>query len=100
MGNGIDPVLFVLLAIVIFTFAYSYTTYFKNILRGNDISYGIYIYHIPVINILIYYGYISNFSYLVIAILVTILIAIFSWRIVEKNSLLFKKHPLNPLNSN
>lgn len=99
IGNGINPVLFFLLAILIFSFAYSYSALSSNIFKGNDISYGVYIYHIPVVNLLIYYGYITNASYVFVAIVVITLIAIASWLLIEKPSMKLKKHPLNPLES-
>ena len=93
MGNGINPMLYFLLAVLIFSFAYSYPTLSKKTLGGNDISYGVYIYHIPVVNLLIYYGYASNISYVIIAIAITIIIATTSWMLIEKTSMKFKKHP-------
>ena len=99
MGNGINPVLFVLLASLLFSFAYSCPALSNNILKGNDISYGVYIYHIPVVNLLMYYGYVSNISYVFMAITITILLAIIFWLLIEKNSMKFKKHPLNPIKS-
>ncbi len=97
MGNGINPILYVFLAIVVFSFAYSFPSFSKSLLKGNDISYGVYIYHIPIINILIYYGYMSNIYYVFLTIAATIIMAIFSWIVIEKRSIKFKKHPLNPL---
>jgi len=99
MGNGINTILYLFLAIVIFSFAYSYTTLSDNVLRGNDISYGIYIYHIPVVNLFMYYGYVSNLIFVFSVLSLTILMAWLSWIIIEKNSIKLKRHPLNPLNS-
>jgi len=97
-GNGIHPVLYLLLATSVFSFAYSFPTLSKNSLRGNDISYGVYIYHVPIINIFLYYGYVSHVSYFILAMIGTILMAALSWFFVEKRFMKFKKHPLNPLN--
>lgn len=99
MGNGINPLLYLLLAASMFSFAYSLPDLSSQILNGNDISYGVYIYHAPVINLFMYYGYVADSFYALSAIGLTFIIAILSWFIVEKNSMKLKKHPLNPLNS-
>ncbi len=84
MGNGINPILYIILAILVFSCAYSLPMLSQNLLKKNDISYGVYIYHIPVVNILIHYGYTTKISYVVVAIIVTILLAGLSWVIFEK----------------
>jgi peptidoglycan/LPS O-acetylase OafA/YrhL len=94
MRNEINPIHFFALSLVIFSAAYSYPKLGKNILRGNDISYGVYIYHIPVINLFMYYGYISNSHYILLVLLFTIILATLSWLIIEKNSLKFKKYSI------
>jgi peptidoglycan/LPS O-acetylase OafA/YrhL len=99
MGNGINPILYIALAILVFSFAYSFPMLSQTLLKRNDISYGVYIYHIPVVNILIYYGYTAKVSYVVLAIIFTILLAGLSWVVFEKTSMKLKKHPLNPLNT-
>ncbi len=99
LGNGISPVLYLFLAAAIFSFAYSSPALSQKLLRRNDISYGVYIYHLPVINILIYYGYTAKASYAIIAITITIILAGISWTVFERNSMKLKKHPLNPLNT-
>jgi len=98
-GNESIPLLYLFLAIQVFSFAYSYPSFSRNILGGNDISYGVYIYHMPIVNVFVYYGYTSDPTYVLLAIMATILMAIISWKIVEKRSMKLKKHPLNPLNS-
>jgi len=97
LGNGINPVLYILLAVLLFSFAYSFPLLSQKLLKRNDISYGVYIYHIPVVNLLIYYGYTGKTLYLFIAIIVTIFLAGLSWIIIEKNSMKLKKHPMKPL---
>jgi len=98
IGNNIGPLLYLILACFIFSCAYTYPQLSVKILKGNDISYGVYIYHMPIINLLIYYNFTSSINCMFIAVLTTILCAILSWIIVEKPSLALKKHPLNPLN--
>lgn len=97
LGNSINPILYLLLTILIFSFAYSFPTLSNRLLRKNDVSYGVYIYHIPVINLFIYYGYISSTSILCLALFLTIIIAFISWIFIEKSAIKLKKHPFNPL---
>lgn len=98
LGNNINPLIYVLLIAVAFSFAYSFTDLSKKILNGNDISYGAYIYHMPVVNFMLYLGYSEDIKYAFYAFIITVALAIASWVFIEKRSLALKKHPLNPLN--
>ncbi len=97
MGNQVNPVSFTLLALFIFSMAYSYRGLSKRLLGDNDISYGVYIYHMPLVNMLIYLGLTASMGYLLLEVFATFIIAVFSWRVVERRCLQLKKHPLNPL---
>jgi len=57
---------------------------------GGDISYGVYIWHMPVVNLLLVLG----FDCPVFAITLTLFFAIISWVVVEKPALKFKHHTL------
>jgi peptidoglycan/LPS O-acetylase OafA/YrhL len=96
-GNNLNPVNFVLLTLVIFSFAYSFQSLAVKILRRNDISYGVYIYHIPVVNLFIYFGYVSKPHYVVLALAVVVLLAIASWVLIERPAISLKRHPLMSL---
>jgi len=97
MGNAINPVLYLLLSMVIFSFAYTFTGVGDFILRRNDISYGVYIWHMPIVNLFIFYGLTGQQVSFFISILLTILLSLLSWFIVEKPAMLLKKHPLHSL---
>ena len=99
LGNQINPILYTMLVVLIFSLAYSFPTVSHNILKRNDISYGVYIYHIPVINILIYYGYVASLLYVAVALISTVLLAGLSWFVFEKNAMKLKKHSFNPLHT-
>ncbi len=94
IGNDINPILYILLTILIFSMAYSYSTFSQKILKRNDISYGIYIYHMPIVNIFIYYGYTQEILSVVTIIFLTISIALASWFLIEKPAIRLKKHTL------
>jgi peptidoglycan/LPS O-acetylase OafA/YrhL len=97
IGNEINPLLYLLLATVIFSFAYSFPTLGNYILRKNDLSYGVYIYHIPILNLFIYCGYISNIWFVLLLLVLAIIAASISWLLIEKPAIRLKKDPLNPL---
>lgn len=98
LGNNINPVLYLLLAALAFSFAYSFVGLSRKLLRGNDISYGAYIYHMPVVNFMLYSGYTGEVKYAYAALGIALLLSLASWMLVEKNSLKLKRHPLNPVN--
>jgi len=98
LGNNINPVVYVLLVALALSFAYSFVGLSKKLLRGNDISYGTYIYHMPIINFMLYSGFSGDITKAFYAFLITIVLAVISWLVIEKKSLGLKKHPLNPLN--
>ena len=97
LGNAINPVLYLLLSMVIFSFAYTFAGLGDFVLRRNDISYGVYIWHMPIVNLFIYYGFADHILSFFISMCLTILLSLFSWFIVEKPAMLLKKHPLHSL---
>ncbi len=97
LGNSIHPILFLPLTFFIIAFAYL-PIKFTELIKRNDLSYGVYIYHMPIVNLFIYMGYIGSSWYYLMAIIFTYLFALLSWRYVERPALAFKKHPLNPVN--
>ncbi|MAM87484.1 MAG: hypothetical protein CME36_09285 [unclassified Hahellaceae] len=96
-GNNVNPLFFALLAPLIFSFAYSFPTLASRVTRGNDVSYGIYIYHMPVINCMVYLGLTGSFTFALTAMLLTTVIALSSWFLIERNCLKLKNHPFNPI---
>ncbi len=97
-GNNINPLIFILLATVIFSFAYSYKNISNKLIKHNDISYGIYLYHMPVCNCFMNIGWLHNIVYVLLSMLLASIISCLSWIFVEKPSLLLKKYSINPIN--
>jgi len=93
-GNNITPILFPFLALAILSIAYTAPYLSDRLLHKNDISYGIYIYHMPMINIMMYYGLTSKIVYVLAVIIITIVIACLSWLCLERIAIRKKKHPL------
>ena len=90
-GNEINPLSYLLLAALIFRLAYSRPKLSDRILRRNDISYGVYIYHMPVLNLFVFYGMSGSLWWVLAATLITVTFALASWRFVERPALRLKK---------
>jgi peptidoglycan/LPS O-acetylase OafA/YrhL len=93
-NNGISPLIFLPLAMVTYAFAYSFPNLSETVLKKNDISYGIYIYHMPIVNLLIYFGFTGRLIYPLLITMVAIFLAALSWFALEKPIMRFKKHAM------
>ncbi|WP_052125177.1 acyltransferase family protein [Vibrio sinaloensis] len=89
-GNAINPASAFMLTLLIISAAYSHVDKFSNILKGNDISYGVYIYHMIFINLLLSLNLFSSMINAALVILVTTIVATLSWRFLEKPALSLK----------
>jgi peptidoglycan/LPS O-acetylase OafA/YrhL len=94
-GNYISPLLFFLIIFVIFRLAYLAPRRVNNILKGNDVSYGIYIWHMPFINQMLYFGKGTTVTDAAIVVALSISIAVLSWCLIEKPALKLKTFTLN-----
>ena len=92
--NALNPVEFFFLSIIIFKIAYTKIKIPKNFLNKNDISYGVYLYHMPIVNFFIYKNLKETYSVLVLCLILTLSFALISWKIIEKPFLSFKKTSL------
>jgi peptidoglycan/LPS O-acetylase OafA/YrhL len=79
-----------ILSLLTISFAFSYTDLSKKLLHENDISYGIYIYHMPIINAMISLGFVGNVWYLAILAIFTSVFAYLSWKFIEQRVLRLK----------
>ena len=89
--NSINFISFVLLGWLVFKAAFTLPNLSESLLHKNDISYGIYIYHMPIVNFMIYKEMTQSYFYLIVAMFLSVLIALISWRLVEKPALKLKK---------
>lgn len=80
-----------MLAMLTFSMAFSYNNLSEKLLKHNDISYGIYIYHMPVINTIIALNIQGTIFKLLISSVIVINLAILSWILIEKRAISFKK---------
>ncbi|KXO85690.1 hypothetical protein AYK86_16360 [Acinetobacter venetianus] len=80
----------ILLSLTTISFAFSFNNLSNKILNHNDISYGVYIYHMLVINTLVYLGYTNDNLYFFAVFFITLLLGYLSWILIEKNALKLK----------
>lgn len=79
-----------LLSFTVLSFVYSSRNLSDRLLKGNDISYGIYIYHMIVVNIFVERGFLHRTDIFFFTLLLSILLGFVSWRFIEKPALKFK----------
>lgn len=91
--NSVNPLAIVILGLLIIKVAYTRTTLSEKLLRSNDVSYGVYIYHMPIVNILIYKDITGGLGF-ISAVSLTALMGALSWKLVEKPMLNLKKTTL------
>lgn len=89
-GNGINFFSYVALSTLIVKLAFTKPEMANTLLKKNDISYGIYIYHMPIINFLLFYGVVNSNLSLAVAIISTFAAAFMSWILVERPALHLK----------
>lgn len=79
-----------LLAGLVFSCAFSYRTLSSRLLKGTDISYGLYIYHMLVVNFMVERAWQGELLYFFLALLLSISAGYLSWKLVEQPALRLK----------
>jgi peptidoglycan/LPS O-acetylase OafA/YrhL len=83
-GNQLLFPLQILLGAVVLSMAFTQNGFSQAFLHHNDISYGIYIYHMPIINLLLFSGLsLSGFTF-ILTLAITAFMASLSWLLVEQ----------------
>ena len=90
-GNLLHPVTIVLIGFATVSVAFTWRGLSARLLNGNDISYGVYIYHMPLINLLVFYG-MPGLPGFFAAVCGTLALATLSWLVVERPALALKKY--------
>ena len=80
----------ILLGFATISAAYSAKSLSGKLLRGTDISYGIYIYHLLVINVFVETGWLNSLRDVPLVIGISVMVAMLSWHLIEKTALSFK----------
>jgi peptidoglycan/LPS O-acetylase OafA/YrhL len=92
-GNHLNPLSIVLLAAVTVSAAFTGRTLAQRLIAGNDLSYGLYIYHAVLINVLIV-GHVKGPWLFPIYISASVMAAGASWILIEKPALRLKRQTL------
>jgi peptidoglycan/LPS O-acetylase OafA/YrhL len=91
VGNRASPLALLPLAGLVLAAAFSYRHLAHRLLRGHDVSYGIYLYHMPVINVLVAGAFgLDAGTLLIITLGSTLALAAISWWTVERSALALK----------
>jgi peptidoglycan/LPS O-acetylase OafA/YrhL len=93
-GNNMSPVFLLPLAGLIVSLAMSAPQLSDRILRHHDVSYGLYLYHMLVINLLVGLAAPSGWASFAAAIIVSLGLAALSWTLIEKPYLTGKRGSL------
>ena len=88
--NAVGFIANALLSFTVISIAYTLPLSSERLLKGNDFSYGIYIYHMIVVNVMVQMGYLTNRWYLAVVFSLTFLLAIGSWFWIEQPALRWK----------
>lgn len=84
----------VVFSLFIFSFVFSYRFFSNKLLGNNDFTYGVYIYHMLIVNVFVQNGYQGEVAYLMIVLVLSILCGITSYFLVERPFLNMKKRSL------
>lgn len=91
VGNYLNPVSVVLLATLTISTAFTVPAVASKLLGDNDISYGVYIYHMPFVNLILFLGLGGAVGFTA-AMFCAFGCALLSWRLVEKPALQLKTY--------
>jgi peptidoglycan/LPS O-acetylase OafA/YrhL len=97
-GNYMSPVYLLPLAGLIVSLATSAPQLSNRILRHHDVSYGLYLYHMLVVDLLVVLAAPSGWAPIAAAIIVSLGLAALSWTLVEKPYLRGKRGALRSFN--
>jgi peptidoglycan/LPS O-acetylase OafA/YrhL len=92
--NLITPLHYIPLGFLILSAAYSSPTFSSKILGKNDISYGLYIYHMPIVNFWLYMAFPVGVWGVSAATVTIAALAFLSWKFVERPALGLKRHSI------
>jgi peptidoglycan/LPS O-acetylase OafA/YrhL len=76
-----------LLICSVMSFAFTKKNLSHRLLKGNDVSYGVYIYHMLLINSFLYFGWQKDIRHLLLVLILSILAGYLSWITIEKRFL-------------
>jgi peptidoglycan/LPS O-acetylase OafA/YrhL len=93
-GFVLNILVWVIFSFMVFSFAFSFKGLSDLLLKGNDFSYGIYIYHMLVVNVFVHLKMVGDVKYIGAILALTAAFAMMSWFFIEKPCLKLKKHSI------
>lgn len=94
VGNNLPAPLVPMLGCCVLSLAYGAPGVSHRILRGNDCSYGAYVYHMPIVNLALWCGGAGSMIAIMLSLAATGSAAVLSWRFVERPFLRRKRPAL------
>ena len=91
--NLVGVVADIILGVTVLSLAYTKPGLSHKILKGNDYSYGVYVIHMIIVNVMVELSLNHNFWFLIAGLVTVFLMAFLSWRYVEKPALALKNKP-------
>ena len=86
----------IVLALFVVSLAYSFENVSRRLLHDNDVSYGVYLYHLLVINAFVQLGWMRSYALIPAVYVLVFLVAGLSWFFIEKKCLKLKTKSLKP----
>jgi peptidoglycan/LPS O-acetylase OafA/YrhL len=100
---GISPdtngLMMAILAAVVVSCAFSAPRLAGRLLRGNDLSYGLYLYHMVVVNAFVERAAQGTYAILGVTLCISLVAAGASWLAIERPALTLKRNTLHPVHS-
>jgi len=95
IDNDISPIIFLILALTVLKGAYTNVSSISKVTKGHDFSYGVYLWHIPVMNQMAFLGYHGEIFYAFWYLGLSCFLAVASWFCIEKPALNLKKNTIS-----
>jgi peptidoglycan/LPS O-acetylase OafA/YrhL len=93
-GVVINIIKWIIFSFMIFSFAFSFKYLSNFLIRRNDFTYGIYIYHMLIINVFVHLKMVGDMKYIAYVLALTITAGVISWFFIEKPFLRLKSHSI------
>ena len=93
-SNAINPISFLFLSACILKLSTArlfVPERLAGFIRSNDLSYGLYLYHMPFLNLLLYMNWLSGYRNVLATLILSAAAASISWYYIEKPALRFKR---------
>lgn len=83
-GNLPHPFAFIVLSGLVLALAFNSVGLAKKVLEGKDISYGVYLYHMPVVNVVLLVTDLRGITAVILVFLISTMLGLVSWTLIEK----------------